>query len=101
MKALPFLALFALPLNSALAEDCKQDALQIAKMNLDQVAKKYGFDSSDIGEAHARNSKSDKLSIYQVDGAIYKAQYTVTIRFDSSCALQSLQISEDQVSTLR
>jgi hypothetical protein len=100
MKTLTLLALFALPLTSALAEDCKQDALQIAKMNLDQVAKKYGFDSSDIGEARS-NGKAGKAGIYQVDGSIYKASYTVTLRLDSDCALQSLRISEDRATPLR
>jgi hypothetical protein len=88
---------------SARAEDCKANAISVAKMNLDQVAKQYGFETSDIaGGALIRTMKvkvtktvSEKLSIYRVSGSIYKASYSVTVALDDSCAVRSVNIHDD------
>ena len=101
MKTALLLALSLMPLASSFAEDCKADANEIAQAALNQVAKKYGFESADLGEAHARGVDRQKLSIYQVDGSIYKASYTVTVSLDESCALRRLSIQEDLVQTQR
>jgi hypothetical protein len=103
MKTLTLLALALLPLTSAFAEDCKSDALEIAKLNLDQVARKYGFDASEIGairssgtiRAQPKNPNSEKLLAFTIDGSIYKGLYTVTVVTDLSCATRSVKIVDD------
>ena len=102
MKTLALLALTLLPLASAFAEDCKSDALEIAKVNLDQVARKYGFDASDIDGVRAstiirsepKNPNSEKLLAFTIDGSIYKGLYTVTVVTDLSCATRSVNIAD-------
>ena len=103
MKPLVFFALALLPFSSALAEDCKSDALEIAKLNLDQVARKYGFDNSDIGgirssriiRSQPKNPNSEKLLAFTIDGSIYKGLYTITVVTDASCAVRSVKIVDD------
>ncbi len=103
MKTLILFALALLPLTSAFAEDCKTDALEIAKLNLDQVARKYGFDASEIGgirssetiRAQPKNPNSEKLLAFTIDGSIYKGLYTVTVVTDLSCATRSVKIVDD------
>ena len=95
------IVLLALALSShSFATECSSEAKDIAKINLDQVAKKYGFESSDIVDA-ARlvktvQVKGETLSVFAIDGYIYKGSYTVTATLDSMCALRKINIQEDQ-----
>jgi hypothetical protein len=83
--------------DTAQAAECKSAATDIAKMNMDQKAKKYLFDSSGVDEAVFNKSIDkyrDKLYIYNVDASIYKARYNVEVTVDSSCAVDSVKITE-------
>jgi hypothetical protein len=88
---------------SSFAASCGQDAREIAKMNLDQVAKKYGFESADIGSSKFVGKEkvkisgniSEVISSYEVQGGIYKASYTVKVKVDESCAVRSVSVKED------
>jgi hypothetical protein len=103
MKKLSLAILATIISSSSFAASCGQDARDLAKMNLDQVAKKYGFDSADIGtskfvkkeKVKIAGNLSETLSTYQVNGGIYKANYSVRVKVDESCALRSLSVRED------
>ncbi|MEA9356468.1 hypothetical protein SHI21_09650 [Bacteriovorax sp. PP10] len=86
------------------ADDCSSAALDIAKMNLDQVARSYGFESSDIDGVSSKVEKvsaqvtketSEVLNVYTVNGYVYKASYTVKVILDSLCAVHNLSIKDD------
>ncbi len=106
MKNLVIFGLFTL-LSMASAEaapaNCLAEAKIVAKMNLDQFAKQYGYESSEIaGAALVRTMKvkitktfSEKLSVIKVDGSIYRATYTVTVVMDDACAVHSVNIHDD------
>ncbi len=102
MKYLVPIAL-ALCASSVFAADCTSDVKSIAKSNLDQVAVKYGFESSDIGNAKLVRTKKVKitrklketLSVFSVEGYIYKGEYTVSVTVDESCAVRAVSIHDD------
>ena len=103
MKALIMIATLLTSV-SVFAADCSVDATEIAKTNLDQVARKYGFESSYV-EGPAKLVKKTKveivkgiyetLSVYSSDGYIYKGEYTITVTVDSSCAVRNLKIHDN------
>ena len=79
------------------ANACDQTALDIAKMNMDSKAKAYSFESSDIMASSLRkisSANSGEIK-YSVTGFIYKAQYSIELKLDSSCGIQSVSINED------
>ena len=101
-----FLTLGLLASFNSFASDCSQDAKDIAKVNLDQVAKKYGFDSSDVIDSaklvktvqvKISKTESETLSVFAVDGYIYKGSYTVTATLDSMCAVRNISIKDDSI----
>lgn len=105
MKKLALIGLLSLISNLSFADNCSNDAKAVAKMNLDQVAGKIGFESSDIDAAKfVKKQKvkitekvSETLTVYSVPGHIYRADYTVTITLDESCAVRTLTIHDDSV----
>jgi len=79
------------------AQDCKQQALKLAKMTLDSKAQALGFRSSDIMQDSLKKTGEDKIThskSFTVFGSIYKADYTVEMTLDSLCSLESLKIYE-------
>jgi hypothetical protein len=105
MKKLTIALLATMISASTFAASCGQDAREIAKLNLDQVAKKYGFESSDIGaskfvgkeKVKVSGNISEIISSYEVNGGIYKASYKVKVKVDESCAVRSISIREDGI----
>ena len=78
--------------------ECRSAATEIAKMNMDQKAKSYGFDSASVSEAVYKKSiqkKYEKNYVYSVESNIYKASYTATVVVDSSCGAISISIQEN------
>lgn len=100
MKKLLF-GLLALYSFSTFATDCSEDAKQIGKMNLDQVAIKYGHKNSDIfsdvtflGTKRVKLFKNIKEDLYEykVLGSIYKAEYRINVTVNEECAVRSVSI---------
>lgn len=96
--------LFIFISNSVFAGDCSSQAKEIAKMNLDQVARQIGHNSSDVNEqasfVRAEKVKIDAdlyetLATYAIGGSIYKGNYTITATLDESCAVRSVSIHDD------
>jgi len=102
MRILTFFASILMSL-SVFAADCGSDAVEAAKMNLDQVAHKYGHPSSyvvspatfvkDIKVKVAKDVY-ETLSVFSVDGFIYKGNYSVTVIVDSACAIRTIKVRE-------
>ncbi|MEQ1721750.1 MAG: hypothetical protein ABL930_01150 [Pseudobdellovibrio sp.] len=83
--------------DTAKAGECRAAATEIAKMNMDQKAKAYLFDSSDVGETvfdKSITNDTEKLYVYNVDAFIYRGNYNVEVTVDSSCAVDSVKITE-------
>ena len=88
---------------NSFAADCLKEAKEVAKINLDQVAHQYGFETSDVSEAKLikklkiKISKNitDNLSVFNVYGSIYKGTYTLTVTLDDSCAIHALTVHDD------
>ncbi|MBY0554638.1 hypothetical protein K2P97_08920 [bacterium] len=83
--------------DTRVANKCKAAVTEIAKMNMDQHAKASGFEQSDIGETifdKSEQGDEEKLYIYNVDAFIYKGNYNVEVKVDSSCAINSVKITE-------
>ena len=101
------LALLVLTLSTAsFASDCSQEAKNVAKINLDQVARQYGFESSDVLDSatlviqetvKVTDDISETLSVFSVDGYIYKGSYTVTVTLDSLCGVRNINIQDDSI----
>ena len=84
-------------LNALAGTDCIGEASNIAKMNLDQKAKAYGFESSDLETMPSDVSvakKTDESSLFKFVGYIYKATYEVSVSVDSSCGVEAVLIKE-------
>lgn len=86
------------------ASDCSQEAIKVAQVNLDQVAKSYGFnysdispDSSDIPAEIITDKNGEELSVHTVYGSVYKAGYTVKVTLDSLCAIRNISIQDDSL----
>lgn len=101
MKKL-ILALSLVISSVSFASECSPEAINVAKMNLDQVAKSYGFDNSEISQDSADNvieiiiaKNGEELSVHTVYGYIYKAGYTVKVTLDSLCAIRNVSIQDD------
>lgn len=76
--------------------NCQIAALEIAKLNLNQKAKSYGFSYSDISDTTITpisGKNTDALS-YSVIGYIYKATYNITVSVDTSCGVEQVRIKE-------
>ncbi len=105
MKKITLAILVAIIATSSFAASCEQDAREIAKLNLDQVARKYGFESSDLGASKLVSKEkvkisgniSEMISSFEVNGGVYKANYTVKVKVDESCAVRNVSIREDGV----
>lgn len=104
MKKLGLLLLLLITTASSYASDCSLEAQKAAKMNLDQVARQYGFESSDVVDSaifvrtetvKVTEDITETLSVFSVDGYIYKGSYTVTVTLDSLCGIRSLNIHDD------
>jgi hypothetical protein len=83
--------------DTAKASQCRASATEIAKMNMDQHAKKYAFDASEVMDAVFVESvvvKDEKFYKYDVEAYIYKGNYNVTVLVDASCAVSSVAINE-------
>lgn len=96
MKTLLVLLSF-ISLNALAGTDCIGEASNIAKMNLDQKAKAYGFESSDLEAIPSDIStakKADESSLFKFVGYIYKASYEVSVSIDSSCGVEAVVIKE-------
>ena len=110
MKKLSTILLMALVSTSAFAKDCSKVAKSVAKMNLAQVARKYGFDSANMGVGAATLIRTKKvkitektletLSVFEVGGYIYKASYTAKVTLDESCAIRNVSIQDDYSANL-
>lgn len=84
------------------ANDCSQEAMNVAKVNLDQRARSYGFeyssispDSADLPVEIITAQNGEVLSVHTVYGSIYKAEYTVKVTLDSLCAIHNVSIQDD------
>jgi hypothetical protein len=105
VKKVAFVILAAIVSTSSFAGSCEQDARDVAKLNLDQVARKYGFESSDLGSSKLVGKEkvkitekvSETLSSFEVNGGIYRANYTVKVKLDESCAVRNVSIREDRI----
>ena len=104
MKKLGLIVLLTLITSTTFAADCAQDAKEVAKMNLDQVARKYGFESSDIVDSakvvktvkvKITKDISETLTVFSVAGSIYKGDYSLLITLDESCAVRAVTIHDD------
>ena len=78
------------------ADSCGNTVTEIAKMNLDSKAKAYGFAESSLIESSLKklSSTKDGSMVYSVGGDIYKAEYSVEVKLDSSCGVESVVITE-------
>lgn len=93
------MALTLVSFQSFATSECGVSALEVARVNLDQKARAYGFEDGSAIEEETlvltEEGSDVGSSTYKVDGYIYKAGYTVTVRLDSSCGLESLKIEEN------
>jgi hypothetical protein len=96
MKKTIFALVFtALTLPAFAALECHNEALEIAKINLDAKAKAYGFSESYINEdSLTRVAKTRETQTLSVGGAIYKGEYEVIMSLDGLCSLEILTINE-------
>ena len=96
-KMIVALALTLVSFQSFASTACSESALEISKSNLDQKARAYGFEGSDLlaESLVASEEGSDGSVVYTVEGYIYKASYTVTSRLDSSCGVEFVMITEN------
>lgn len=103
---LGILTLASLMATSAFASDCSKEAKEIAKMNLDQVARINGFKSSDIigsptllktKDVEVTEDMIEKVSTFTVDGYIYKASYTVTVTLGGFCDVRNVTVHDDSL----
>ena len=105
MKTVTFSILAAIISTSSFASSCEYDVREIAKLNLDQVARKYGFESSDLGsiklvgkeKVKITENVSETISSFVVNGGVYKANYTVKVKVDELCAVRNVSIREDRI----
>lgn len=104
MKKLGLILLVLTLSTSSFAFDCSVQAKKVAKMNLDQVAIIYGFESSDVIDSavlvRTETVKvtvdiTETLSVFSVAGNIYKGNYTVTVTLDSFCGTRNVNIHDD------
>jgi hypothetical protein len=78
------------------ADSCANTVKEIAKMNLDSKAKAYGFAESSLIESSLKQMSTNKEGsmVYSIGGDIYKAEYSVEVKMDSSCGVESIVITE-------
>lgn len=78
------------------SDNCKQAAIDIARMNLDSKAQAYGFTGGDIESSSAKlvHQDNEGALIYDMTGDIYKAVYDVQVGLDSSCSVESVKIHD-------
>ena len=99
---LMLVSLLAASSSAFAAADCSNDAYKIAKMNLDQVAKKYGFkssalDSKVVGPVTSMvvdAQAAEVWSKYAFNGSVYKSSYKVSVTVDDLCAVRVVKINE-------
>ena len=79
------------------SSECSLNALEISKSALDQKARAYGFEGSDLlaESLVVTENGEDGSATFSVEGYIYKASYTVTSRLDSLCGVEFLIITEN------
>jgi hypothetical protein len=77
-------------------DNCKQAAINIAKMNLDSKAQAYGFTASDIEASSVQlvHQDNEGALLYDMNGSIYKGSYDVQVGLDSSCGVESVKIQD-------
>lgn len=81
----------------ASSDDCKRQVVELAQMNMDARAKAHGFQASHIDEttvAQLPGADESGIKVYRVLGAIYRADFTVTIAVNTSCGIESLVIKD-------
>jgi hypothetical protein len=76
------------------ASECTGTLRDLAKLNLDQKAKAYGFSSSDITSEPLQVTALKDSVVIDFTGFIYKAEYSVSVKADSSCGVESVGITE-------
>lgn len=79
------------------ASTCDKTVIEIAKMNLASKAMAYGFAESSLIQSSLKqlNSTKDGSFVYLIGGDIYKAEYSIRVQVDSSCGVESVNITED------
>ncbi len=95
------LSTFSIAKAESMLEKCKVEVKSIAQMNMDQKARSYGFDGAAVDSLDVVTldreieTKIEKLYEFSTGAYIYKGSYTVKVVLDSSCAVSSVNITEN------
>ena len=94
LSASTVLADIPMPGRASALNRCKNAAKAVAKMNMDQKAQAYSFQTSYVDDASDAVKNGDLLK-YSLSADIYRANYTVEVILDTSCAVHSVKIKEN------
>lgn len=104
MKKMMMMSILMLSVSAfAETQNCKNDAIAIAQMNLNQVAAKEDAESAFIDESTMTLLKTSRVKVsknayemqstYSMNGVVVKGDYVVTVRLsDAECAIRDVSV---------